>query len=202
MAWIRRVGATLALSIGSAFVLLAGGLVGNSIARGNEAWVLGVMLLPLAIPFLVGGWAVWRRGPLRPAIGLGTALASFGYGGIALGLTTRIAVEAGRTTAVWTGLGFIGLLLLWPLAILFTGIAGWLAAGVGRLSRAFLLGSAACWGGAWLAFWIFLFVNGGPSGSIHIAELVQDPAAWVVHGFFLLPALLALVTAWRVPRGR
>lgn len=221
MRWIRRGAGALLMIIGSALVVLAVGFMVAVIAQGHEAWVFGLLLLPMAAIFLAAGQSVWASRPLRPVLGLWMAIAGFGYGLFTLPLTAWIAYRVARSPSLLAGIGFIAVIPPWVLAVLTTGIAGVLVRGTQRLTLPLFLGSAICWLGAWISFWLpFLpgilqadyrvplapWGSGLPSPPNPTLDLIQkvflDPESWVIHGFFLLPTLLALVMAWRVTRTR
>lgn len=183
-----RVVANVLITLIGLFVLfLTVGFAFGIRASNHEGWWVG---LPIGLPptwTLLGlAWAMWTGRRARPITGLLTALGALEYAAFFAYATFAISREVARSTGLLAGIAYLALFPLWGLVVLFTVLAWVLLRGQGvRRARFVFLVVALAWLAAWLGFWGIWLSRPGTDGLL-------APRFWVIHGFFLLPALFTL----------
>jgi hypothetical protein len=216
---MRVIGGVVGLLIGVVGMILAGWTVLAGLSEGHIGWVLGVLLVPLAATSLSGGWAALARRRVRPVLGVGLAATALVYSTVEMVLTVLVSYDVARSPSLLAGIAFIVLLPLWPAVVLLTLLAAILLRGQRVRGFPLFLGTALAWVAAWVGFWIFMLPRALPSpplerglpGEMPIPLITPAQAilrvlfrgkSLVIHAFFLLPALLALLLGRWATRDR
>lgn len=216
---IVRIAARILVTLIGLWLLFPSLALGVGTSQSYEGWWVILSLgLPLAALFLAIAWALWTGRRVRPVAGIWMAVAALVYTAF-LAWATIVAAEVVRhSTSLFAGLAFIVPVLLWPLPVLFTLIAGILLWKQGAaLGRLLFMGIALGWLTAWIGFWMIMpprpewmppmidrmrgLVPPAQRPGIDLIRLLIDPKSWMIHMLFLLPTLLAAGMGWMAGRG-
>lgn len=219
---IVRIAARIVVTLIGLWLLFSSLALGIGTSQSYEGWWVILSLgLPLAALFLAIAWALWTGHRVRPVAGIWMAVAALVYAALFARVTIMVTEAAQRSANAFAAMGFIVPVLLWPLPVLFTLIAGILLWKQGAaLGRLLFTGIALGWLTAWIGFWMIMWpiwprpeqmppmidrmpglVPPAQRPGIDLIRLLIDPESWMIHMLFLLPTLLAAGMGWMAGRG-
>lgn len=188
---LRWMGVILCGLLGGGLVFLSLGGAFATWQQAYEAWWIFLLGLPIAAIFLGTSWALGTRRRVRPVAGILVAIAALVYTLFLVWFTIVTAISVARSPHWLAGLGFVPVVMFWPIPVLLIVLAGGLLWKQGaRLTPYLFAGIALGWLIGWAGFCVIF------------PELLGVPEAWPVHPFFLLPLILALGFGIAGSRGR